>query len=231
MSPIKAGYFYQASKLTNTPTGVLSAIVDKVAFTILSKEEKKEQLILLGHKMYKSIYIIVIPILLFTYVVSQDLFLVLFNEHWIPAVKVFKILCLSLVPVLIRILNRNLLKSFGYTKTILNVEIINSCLSICILFFTISHGLNIVSYGIFFTNIIMAFLTVYYLNRKLNYKIFLQLSIIIRPFTISLFLIIVLKLILQEINFLNKLYELIIFFFLFSFSYYIINLRKIKIRL
>jgi len=231
LSPIKAGYFYQASKLTNTPSGVLSAIVDKVAFTILSKEEKKEQLIFLGHKMYKSIYIIVIPVLLFTYLVSQDLFLVLFNEEWIPAVKVFKILCLSLVPVLIRILNRNLLKSFGNTKTILKIEIINSCLSICILFFTISHGLDIVSYGIFFTNVIMAFLTVYYLNRKLNYSVLLQLSIIIRPLTISLFLIIVLKLILQEINFLNKLDELIIFFFLFSFSYYIINFRKIKIRL
>ena len=228
LTALQSGYFYQGYKLQNTPTGILSAIVDKVAFTLLSKESKKEKIIFLGHKIYKVIYLIIIPVFLFVYIISEYMFLVFFNEEWKPAALVFKILCLSLIPISIRMLNRNMLKSFGKTKTILKIEIINTILSIGVLMYTISFGLSIIAYGVFFTNIIMALISIYYLYNKLEYSFSLQLSVIMRPLIKGLIPLLLLSYVFQKYNGIDPSSKYILYFLLYFLSYFLFSFNEIK---
>lgn len=178
---IESGYFFQSFKLQNTPIGILSAVVDKVGFTVLSNEKNNRELILSGHKIYKYIYLITIPLFVYVAFVAEDLFLFIFDEKWAPASVIFKILCLGIIPLTVKILSRNLLKSAGKTKIILMIEFVTSIFGLSILYFSIQNGLEGIAYGLLISNIIISILSLVIVNKVLNYNYVDQLGIIIRP--------------------------------------------------
>lgn len=195
-----SGYFYQSYKLQNTPTGILTAVLDKVGFTTLSKNKTNKDLIHASHKMNQNIYNISIPVAVYTYFSAKFLFLLILDDKWTPSAEIFKILSLSLVPLIIKILNRNLLKSSANTGSIFYLELINALTGLTILFQSINYGLEMVAYGIFILNLFTATLSVIIVNKKLDYKFSKQFSIIFRPLFISILTGLLIEAILPEKN-------------------------------
>lgn len=184
-SPIASGHFFQAQKIQSTPIGILTAILDKVGFTILSQKSEQE-LVTLSHRIYRFIYLLVIPIFVFITYFSNNVFLLIFSDNWIQASNIFSILCLSLIPLTIKLLNRNTLKSLGKTKLILAMEFTNMIIAMVVLLFSINTSVYLVAYGILFTNITIMILSMYLVKNALNYKYYDQTMIIIQPILISL---------------------------------------------
>lgn len=228
ISTRSSGYFYQAYKLQNTPTGILSAVVDKVGFTLLSKIKENKDVIKSAHEMYKVIYLLVIPVFVYVYIISEELFLFVFKDKWKVAAPIFKILCLSIIPLTIKVLNRNIFKSVGATKLILKLEIFNTLCVILMLVFTLSQGLVFVSYGILITNLLLVFLSMYFLYKKLSYSFSKQLGIILPPLIKAILIFVVLNYIFttsfNNIGYLNELFSLALYFII----YFIFNYNTLK---
>lgn len=226
-SATESGFFYQSYKLQNTPTGILSAVVDKVGFTVLSKEQNAEKLVFSAHNIYKYIYAITIPFFIYLIGISEKLFLFIFDDKWVQSSGIFKILCLSLIPLMVKILNRNLLKSFGKTRIILIIELITTLVGVLILFCSISINLEGIAYGIFICNLIVSLVSAFFVYKILNYNLFLQLTIIMKPLVSGLIILFFTNFILTCFSLTviqNMIFNLLLYWSLILF----LNFKQIK---
>lgn len=199
-TPIQTGYYTQSSKLQNIPSGILDTVLDKVGFTILSKEADISNMKMLSIKMNKYIYLIVFPIFFFIIMNSKTIFLFVLGEKWIDATWIFAILSYALIPITIKIVGRNIIKSCGKTKLILRMEIVNTFIGIAILSITASISIKAIIIGILITSILVAITCLYYVSKALHYPIKEQLSAFIIPLVISLVGLILKNLILYKYN-------------------------------
>ncbi|WP_417431386.1 lipopolysaccharide biosynthesis protein [Halpernia sp.] len=227
-----AGYFYQSNKLQNTPVGIVSAVIDKVSFTMLSKAKDLKEMITVGHDLYKYLYFVIIPIFVYFNEISEDFFIFIFGNKWIISAPIFKILCYAIIPLIIKILNRSLLKAHGETKIILALEFAITTVGLTLLIFVVSKGLHWIAYSIVLNSIIIAILSSFFVKIKLEYGMLSQFSIIVRPLILSVLSLIIVDSLFCWIN-LDSLIEGIlkfIFYFIFIIIFNIKFLKKMLIK-
>lgn len=188
-----AGYFYQSNKLQNTPVGIVTAVIDKVGFTMLSKSQNVKDMIRTGHVLYKYIYLIAIPIFVYVIEVAEELFVFIFGNKWLISAPIFKILCYAIIPLIIKTLNRNLLKSSGQTKSILTLEVIITVVGILLLIYVVDKNLHWIAYSLVLNSLIIAIVSAFFVRVKLEYDLYSQFKIIIYPLVFSIVSLFIVK--------------------------------------
>lgn len=119
-----AGIYVQSAKLQSIPTSLVQSILDKTFFPVFSKITFDLSLFnIQATKTSRMTYAICFPLLSLVICLADPLVYVVLGSQWIDCVKTFQILMLASYPMLVKVVNRNLLKALGYTGDILRMEL------------------------------------------------------------------------------------------------------------
>jgi len=134
------GYYTQSSRITGFCQSTLGALMDQSVFPMMAKMSSSEQVYRTYLKLLKLLFLCGIPISILFILLSKVIILIILGSEWIEASWVFQLLSLSILPVCIQMLCRNILKVVNATKLVLSLETIKSVIVIVSLFLSISMG-------------------------------------------------------------------------------------------
>ncbi len=144
----QAGHFYQSNRLILTADAGVRSVFDKVLFPVFAKVSDPEDLKNSFLDVFKKVVAVVFPLSVLLSLGSDAVVLILLGPQWSEAGWIFQVLSLTLVPLILITISRNVFKASGHTKSILHLEIVRSVLLIGLLFTTASLGLPFLVWGI-----------------------------------------------------------------------------------
>lgn len=127
------GYYSQTSRLTNFCQSSLGALMDQSIFPMMAKLESVAKIQSTYHKLMKYLVLGLIPLTILFIVFASFIIDIAIGPQWLPAVWIFRILSLSILPTCVQILCRNILKTLGETRKVLYLETIKSAILLTLL--------------------------------------------------------------------------------------------------
>ena len=154
------GLFNRAEAVRNITTLTLDKIIQRVSFPVLSKKNLEEKKLLIFEHLNISSGIILIsfPLIYFVYRFSTEIMTILFGINFSMAGEILEIIILGGFFIPLTSLNLSLLKSSGYSLSMLINKIINCSLIIFLIFFLknieIGNFLILLNFVFFFSFLI-----------------------------------------------------------------------------
>lgn len=229
----QAGYFYQAKKLQDIPTGVLETTMSSVVYASLSKIQKEpEKFNNLYYNTVRIFTVLIAFIFMVIFYYSDFIIYILYGESWVESAIYLKLLVIASFFYLQEIFNRIIFKIFNKTEKILQLEFVKKIIQS----FTIFYGLYTFSiknllYGFILTSII-SFLLNYYAARKVQNSFSINdFMNIFKVVIISILVVIICNILYLNLNLFN-LHEIflipffILFYFIFLNFFGVISLVK-----
>ncbi len=122
------GYYSMAMQLSMLPMQKVTGIVNQVAFPVFSRlQDDRESLKTYFLKITRSVALLTFPTMMGLFLVSDSLIAMLLTDKWLPAVGIFKLLCVSGALKSIDAIIPNLLMAKGKPDTVIRYN------SICLL--------------------------------------------------------------------------------------------------
>lgn len=219
------GYFDRSNTLSQYPVTILTQIIGKVTFPLMSGiQEDKERLRLIFEKLVNFTFFVTAPIMFGVSAVSRPLILLVLGKEWLPAAPMLQIICFGSVFLTLQALNVNVLKTYGRSDLILSAEIYLKIVLIACVFIAFFYGL----YAIIWCTVINSFITLlvnmYCANKVIPFSIKDQLINIAPVFLISISMYFFIIFLQEYSRNLSPFVELIIlslsgFVFYINFSY------------
>lgn len=175
--PKMTGFYYQSNRIQSIPIGILSAIIDKATFPVLSRVEDQREMKEIAIYTSKYVYMFSFPLFILLIITAPSLIRIVLGQQWIEASWIFAILCIAGIPMTLRVVGRNILKSRGNTAAIFKMELINTIIGLLIISITIFISFSCMIWGFVISSIIAAYLALYYVSKTLNYSVLEQLKI------------------------------------------------------
>lgn len=170
------GFYNKAQGYAVLPSSVISGILGKVTFPVLSQiQNDDEKLKIVYRKMIRVSAYIVFPIMVLLAVLARPFVIVLITEKWLHCVVYLQILCFAMMWDPINSLSCNLLMLKGHSVLYLRMEIVKKILGVLVLCATIPFGLDIICYGQVFVAMMNVIINVYYIGKFLNLGVVAQL--------------------------------------------------------
>lgn len=203
------GLYAQSQKLVSFPLYIFRSLFDSAAFPILSKTKNRVEFKRMCSQINRGIYLLAFPLLLVIPFNTKNIIQVVLGDHWLDASRIFTILSIGVIISLIEIAAFSTLKSAGESKTFLTLGTIKAIVGISILSVTFLFPIEILLYGIIFTNLITVVFAIYYVDQLTFYKAKYQLRDIMLPFIMSLVSNLISFGLLQFVNFDQKIVTLL----------------------
>lgn len=225
-----AGQLMQSTKLQNVSTSLIQGVIDRTFFPILSKiSDDIELFITEARETSRMTYAICFPVFTIVIVLAKPIIYVMLGEQWIECAKIFQVLMVSAFPMVVKVVNRNILKALGHTRDIFLMELIP--FFVLILCFAISVYMR--SYMMFvvfmvINSFISSLMSVIYTSRHFKKKLIVVFSdaAIYSPFLI--FSIVILCF--QNQGIIDYLIDLLCLIFLISAYFIFGNQEYLKIK-
>jgi teichuronic acid exporter len=223
------GFYNRADSLKQLPVANITQAINKVSYPILSKNVNN---IFFLKQTYKNLLkissIVLLPLLIFFIIYSDDIFMILFTEKWIKASAIFQILCISSFFYPIHVFNLNVLTLLGKSNYFFNLEVTKKTIGIVIVLISVNYGVIGLAWSQVIASFIFVFFNSYYSKKLIDYSIYEQFYDLLPIFFISFLLFLFLYffnnhffLLKQFIN--MKLFFGFIFFISFYFFLYYLN--------
>lgn len=181
----QSGLYSQAVKLNNVPVNVLALSIDKCLFPILSREKDTKSMVSSARVFNRYLLFFIIPLFPLISLVSRPLISLLLGEKWIDASLYLSIISWSGIALIWQATSRNILKSLGYTKYILYVEVLKSVLMLSIIFISLRFGVFFLVLGVTISYFLGAIIWSFCLNKKIAYSYKMQFDDIKTPLILS----------------------------------------------
>lgn len=174
----QTGMFVQASKLQNYPISMTTNVVDRTFFPVLSKiNDNDEKLKIESSKLRKQLYSLLFPIFGLLIAYSDYIIKIVLGEKWIESDTYFKILMVASFFMLVKAINRNVLKSVGCTKSIFTVEVCSTLVLLIGLIISIQYKLvSLVAMSLVVTQLLSAGLSIYMMQKSVKDNILNQIK-------------------------------------------------------
>lgn len=131
-NPATMGYYSQARKLESIPTSGLTAVINQVAYPVLSEaQHDNRSLILMIRRFIVSMAFLVFPLMLILILIGKPLIVACYSEKWLPAVPYFKILCLAGIPACLNGINYYAVAVKGRSKELFYGTLIKRGIGLC----------------------------------------------------------------------------------------------------
>lgn len=170
------GYYTKGQSYASLPTGVLSNVLYKVTFPVLSKiQDDNARLEIAYRRMIRVSAYIVFPIMILLFVLARPFVLVLITEKWADCIIYIQILCFAVMWNPIHSLNMNLLMVKGRSNLYLRLEIVKKIIGAVILCVTIPLGLVAMCYGQVVASLLFLVVNTYYTGKLINVGFFRQI--------------------------------------------------------
>lgn len=186
------GYYNQAYALQQMPVYSLSSVLNQVLFPYFSKIQCNRDEV--RYKLKCSIQLVtfvIFPLLLFLICYANQVISLVYSPKWLPCVAYFQLFCIAgMFNAMIHI-NRSLLKSHGFTKTIFRIQIANTVIGICLLLFFLRISMKATVCAFVVNSLLLFLMTTYASGKKIGYSIVVQLGNVLPNFVISLICILI----------------------------------------
>lgn len=175
--PIKyLGYYDRSQTLNEYPVSVLTGIINKVSYPILSLiQDENERITNSYKKLIQTSFFITAPLMLSIAAVAKPLFLLVLGKSWNEAAIFFQILCLASIFYPIHAFNIIVLKVFGRTDLYLKLEIVKKIIIVGSIILLFQFGI----YGLLWSNVITSLIALIintnYSGKMINYSLKHQL--------------------------------------------------------
>jgi len=227
-SATSAGYFSQASKIESIILTITMSIIDKAIFPVLSQIDVIEEFKATVRSIMKISAFVFFPIMLLLSLLAEPILVVLLGEKWLASSKILSLLSIAGIAMLIQILSRNILKSFGKTKIIFFIEVFQLTLTAIILYVTLDDLIHL-SVGIIIISTITMLFFMKAVSETIKYSIKEQISDLLPFISTNVLTYTVTFAGIYIFNGFSN-YTIIIFSTLFylAFSFSILSILKIK---
>lgn len=186
------GFFVQAKKLSEKPSGILSSVLQKVSFPILSSLQKDEKrMIRVYSRMIKMAAFITFPAMTLLAILAEPIILLLLTEKWLPVVPLLQWLCFMKIVYPISVINMNILNAVGRSDLFLKVDLVKFPMIVITLIITIPISLLAVVIGQFINSVISYFINAYMPGKLFGYGPIKQFKDIIPVVVITLIMAVI----------------------------------------
>jgi O-antigen/teichoic acid export membrane protein len=219
------GKYERARKFAEYPGGLLTGIILKVTYPLLSKIQDEPQKI---KKVYQDILESTFFLSSFLFisiaVIAKPLFLFVLGEEWIEAATFFQIFCFAFMLYPIQVFNLNLLKVFGRSDLFLKLEIIKKCVMVITIITAVQFGVFWLACSVVLNSFIALFINTYYSGELINYNTREQLLSLLPFFLFSCISAFVMVASGSYITFENVIYNLFIQLCIGALVYLVLNI-------
>lgn len=171
-----AGSFERAFTLNNYPLMVLTQIIGKVSFPLLSKiQEDKEYLHEVFIKLVQFAFFVSAPIMIILSATAKPLILTLLGEKWSESIPIFQILCFGGIFYTLQALNVNTIKIYGRTDYILKGEVFLKVLMVILSGTALYFGFYLFLWSIVLNSFFTLLINMHYCSKVINTTIKQQL--------------------------------------------------------
>ncbi|WP_300565269.1 lipopolysaccharide biosynthesis protein [Flavobacterium sp.] len=224
----QVGLFYQAKRLQDMPSAVVSVTASGVVYSSISKLQHEREVFLSAFHKILSIYTILMGLvttMFFFY--SDEIILLLYGKKWIEAGYYMKLLSVVSFFYSLSIINDLVFKVFDKTKRIIKIMFIKSifqAVTIGVGIWTLN--LDILIYG-FIITVIMTFVLNFYFSRRIldDFKV----SEIINLLKIITICVLIVLLFSGIVNVLNITGLITLVFIPIIFLVYIFSIQELKV--
>lgn len=167
-----SGQYFQASKLQAVPNLLVQNIIDRTYFPVFSKMNNdltslRQASSHMGRIVYLGGFFLLSSIVYFAY----PIILIILGSQWLDCIPMFKLIMISSFPILVKYVNRNLLKSLGQTNSIFMCELIALIPLILFLVFGIlSKNIYIIIFSIIISQSVSSFFSLYFVVKKVGFN-------------------------------------------------------------
>lgn len=192
-SPSDLGYYTQAKKLEQIPTGSLGTIVGAVSLPVFSSLQDSPKKLLDGvRKSMKSVMYVNVPMMTLLMIIAKPLIDMLYGVKWELSAGYFQILCIGGAMYTLNSLNVNVIKALGKGKTFFFTQLIKRVLALVLIvgsFFLgkagLINGINGLIWAVTISFYTAAIINMF-VNRKLiGYGFALQIKDVLTYFLVS----------------------------------------------
>jgi O-antigen/teichoic acid export membrane protein len=135
------GFYNRADGTKQLPVGVLTGILSRVAFPILSAaSEDKEKLRRGVQHALRGMMLINMPMMLGLMAAAEPAVYVLFGHQWLPAVPILQVLCLAGIFWPLHVINLNVLTAQGHSRLFFRLEVIKKFIGVSFLLVGAAFG-------------------------------------------------------------------------------------------
>lgn len=171
------GQMDRAKVYNNYPMHILSAMITKVTYPLLSTiKNERERLVQSYREILQVTTFISIPLMLVLSIIATPLFVLVLGEQWREAASFFKILCFAgmLYPILS--FNLNLLKVLGRSDLFLKIEIIKKSIATGIILIAINFDIYVLVWSAVVIAVMELVINTHYTKKLVNYNLTSQIS-------------------------------------------------------
>jgi O-antigen/teichoic acid export membrane protein len=191
------GYYSFAQQLALIPTEKIVSLINQVSFTAFSKlQDDKEAFNQLYLKIVEFTSTIVFPLYVGGFLVADELIVLLIGQQWLPAVFLFKFLCLAQIPRSINAINNFVHISRGEPNLGLFINVVLSISMAISFYFAVQFGLNAIVLPWLTTYSLICFGWIVFTVKKIEVNFFSYLTRLFHPAmatTIMLLAVIIIK--------------------------------------
>jgi O-antigen/teichoic acid export membrane protein len=171
------GQYERAVTLNDYPGLLVSSILDKATFPILSKiQSDKKRIGLLYRKLIQISFLISAPLMIGAAATAKPLIFLTIGPQWDLTIPLFQILCFASAIYPIHALNIILLKVYGKSDSFLKLEIIKKTILLALIMIAINYNIYLLVTSILFASIIALFINTAYSEDLIEYGTFSQMK-------------------------------------------------------
>ena len=181
------GYYTQAKKLEDVPTGTLSYIVSTVPFPVFSKFQNDREKLLYGfRKNIKAITYLNFPMCVLMLVIAKPLIELLYGAKWDLSAPYFQLLCVGGMIYTMNSLNGSIVKAQGKGTLYFTIHICQRILGLVLMFLGIRYSVKGLLMAVVISNFIN-YISFSVANGKLlGYGLWLQLKDVFQSLLLSI---------------------------------------------
>jgi O-antigen/teichoic acid export membrane protein len=170
------GFYERAHSFNQYPASILTGIISKVSFPLLSKIKSDQNRVA---RIYKQIlqftFFISAPLFLFAAVLAQPLFDLILGEEWAMSATFFQIFCFSFMLYPVQAFNINVLMVYGRSDLFLRLEIIKKSIILISIIISLPFGIYVLVWSSLVVALLALIINTYYSAKMINYNLTSQL--------------------------------------------------------
>ena len=165
------GFYERSSSYNNYSSDVLTGIIKKVTFPLLSNiKHDKIKLSEVYKKILGLTILVSAPIMIGLAAIAKPLFLFFLGEEWLRAVAFFQILSIASVLYPIHSLNLNILKVYGRSDLFLKLEVYKKIIATICIVISFQFGIIGLVWSSVIASIISLLINTKYSGELINYN-------------------------------------------------------------
>lgn len=165
------GQYERASTLNGYPSNILTTIVSKVTYPLLTNIKDNQEEISNAYRqiLRVSLYISA-PLMLGLAATAPSLILFLLGKQFVEAIPYFQILCLASMLYPIHSINLNVLKVYGKSDLFLKLEVIKKILTVICIACAWNFGIIGLVWSAVASSALALLVNTYYSDKLINYS-------------------------------------------------------------